>query len=304
MIRARGLCKQYGRLRAVDGIDFEVREGECFGFLGPNGAGKSTTMRMLYCATPVDGGELEILGKDVTDTRQWHALKERIGVVPQEDNLDQDLTLRENLEIFSRFYGLRGKERKARVDELLHFVELEEKAHVPILALSGGMKRRALIARGLVGDPEILILDEPTTGLDPQARQNLWERLFSLKQRGRTLLLSTHYMEEAEKLCDRLVIMDKGKIVAEGSPRDLIRDCVPRQVVELFLDRGEDFSVEGMACRPERVQRTSDRVLCYTDRGEELMSELLARYPEHRAALRPSDLEDVFLEITGRQLED
>lgn len=303
MIRTRQLRKQYGPLHAVDDIDFDVREGECFGFLGPNGAGKSTTMRMLYCATPIDGGSLEILGKDVSDPRQWHDLKRRIGVVPQEDNLDQDLTLRENLVIFSRFYGLKGKERKARVDELLDFVELEEKANTRILALSGGMKRRALIARGLVGDPEILILDEPTTGLDPQARQNLWERLFSLKKRGRTLLLTTHYMEEAEKLCDRLVIMDKGRIVAEGSPRALIEERVPRQVVELFLDEGEQFSADGLACSPHAVQRTADRVLCYTDRGEDLMHELLEHYPEHRAALRPSDLEDVFLEITGRKLE-
>ncbi len=304
MIRARELRKQFGDLCAVDSIDFDVQEGECFGFLGPNGAGKSTTMRMLYCATPLDGGSLEIMGKDVSDPKRWRELKRCIGVVPQEDNLDQDLTLRENLEIFSRFYGLRGAERRKRVDELLDFVELQEKAHTQVLALSGGMKRRALIARGLVGDPQMLILDEPTTGLDPQARQNLWDRLFSLKKRGRTLLLTTHYMEEAEKLCDRLVIMDKGRIVAEGSPSDLIRDRVPRQVVELYLDRGEDFETQGLACHPERTQRTADRVLCYTDRGEELMSELLRRYPEHRAALRPSDLEDVFLEITGRKLED
>ncbi len=237
-VRARGLAKSYDERLAVDGIDFEVEPGICFGFLGPNGAGKTTTMKMIYGLATVDGGQLEVLGMDAL--RQRREIKSRIGVVPQETNLDGDLTVRENLLQQARYFGIDPEQASARADELLAFALLDERAEDRIQALSGGMKRRLLVSRALIGDPELVVLDEPTTGLDPQARLAVWGALCRLRRRGVTLLLTTHYMEEAERLCDRLVIMDEGRIVAEGRPSDLVRHHVGREVLELRLDEGCD----------------------------------------------------------------
>lgn len=226
-VEASALTKSYDGLVAVAGVDFAIRRGECFGFLGPNGAGKTTTMRMIYRASPLGGGSLRVLGYEVGGGENDRLIKREIGVVPQEDNLDQELTVRENLAVFCRFYGIRGAAARARIDDLLRFAGLEAKADARVQHLSGGMKRRALIARGLLGEPRLVVLDEPTTGLDPKARQELWERLFALKRGRATLVLTTHYMEEAERLCDRLVIMDHGKIVAEGAPAELVARHAP-----------------------------------------------------------------------------
>jgi lipooligosaccharide transport system ATP-binding protein len=304
VIEARDLRKQYGALEAVAGIDFEVVRGECFGFLGPNGAGKSTTMRMLYRATPVDSGTLRILDLDVGRGRNDRLIKRRLGVVPQEYNLDERLSARENLQVFARFYGLYGKAAARRVDELLGFVGLEDRPDAPIVQLSGGQKRRVQIARGLLGSPEILVLDEPTTGLDPTARHALWERLVDLKRRDVTLVLTTHYMDEAEKLCDRLVIMDRGRIVAEGSPAALIAAYATSHVVELRIeDEAELERVEAvLADGARRCGRLAQRLLLYTDDGEGLIRRVVHDHPELVATLRHSNLEDVFLEITGRGL--
>ena len=305
-IIARKLRKNYGDFVAVDDIDFEVARGECFGFLGPNGAGKTTTMRMIYCASPMGGGTLRILGIDAGDARAERAIKQRIGVVPQEDSLDQDLSVREYLEVFARFYGLNRREARARAVELLDFVQLNERADAKVAELSGGMKRRALIARGLVGDPELVVLDEPTTGLDPQARQNLWERMRELKRRKATLILTTHYMEEAEQLCDRLVIMDRGRIVARGSPRDLIKEHVSKHVVEIRLENGDGKLPDGaepLTKAAERFELLADRLLLYVDNGEQTIGEAARALPGYEALLRRSTLEDVFLRITGRKLD-
>ena len=303
-IVGRSLRKRYGAVQALDGIDFTVQRGECFGFLGPNGAGKTTTMRLLHRAVHPDSGELRILGLDATTGRDDRAIKRRIGVVPQEDNLDQQLTVRENLQVFARFYGRRGPTAARRIDELLAFVGLEAKAHAQVMQLSGGMKRRALIARGLLSEPEILLLDEPTTGLDPQARHRLWEQLIELRARRTTLVLTTHYMEEAEKLCDRLVIMNQGRIVAEGSPRALIQAHVPPQVVELPLDTADQLDPRTLDGAVAYTARLADRLLLYTRDEQALMRRILERCPSCEATLRRSTLEDVFLQLTGRRLED
>jgi lipooligosaccharide transport system ATP-binding protein len=231
MIEAQGLTKRYGDFTAVDGIDFAVARGETFGFLGPNGAGKSSTMRMIGAVSPASGGTLRVLGRD--PERDGSEIRQRLGVVPQEDNLDLELDVGENLLVYGRFFGLPRDEIRRRSDELLEFVQLTDRREARVDSLSGGMKRRLTIARALVNSPELMLLDEPTTGLDPQARHALWDRLYRLKQQGVTLVLTTHYMDEAEQLCDRLVIMDQAKIVAEGSPRDLIERFVEREVVEL-----------------------------------------------------------------------
>ena len=304
IIEARALSKRYGELEAVRGIDFAIERGECFGFLGPNGAGKSTTMRMIYRATPLGGGSLRILGHEVGAGENDRAIKRRLGVVPQEYNLDERLSARENLQVFARFYGLGRQAAAERVAELLAFVALEDRPDAPIQTLSGGLKRRVQIARGLLGKPEILVLDEPTTGLDPQVRNALWEKLIELKRQGTTLVLTTHYMDEAEKLCDRLVIMDQGRIVAQGSPRELIRAHVTPYVVEL---RAPDprVTAELEAVLVERVSytgRLAERLLLYTGDGESLMREVVRGHPEIVATLRHATLEDVFLRITGRGL--
>jgi lipooligosaccharide transport system ATP-binding protein len=304
LITATGLTKKFDDLVAVDGIDFHVDQGESFGFLGPNGAGKTSAMRMIGAVSPITGGELFVLGLDPeTDGPE---LRGKLGVVPQEDNLDQELTVRENLLMYGRYFGLPKDVIEERIEELLEFSQLTEKADSKVEALSGGMKRRLTIARGLINDPEMLILDEPTTGLDPQARHVLWDRLYRLKQRGVTLLITTHYMDEAEQLCDRLVIMDKGKIVAEGSPRSLIEDYSRPEVVELRFPVGvlEEIagSLEGLA---PRVEVLADRALLYTDDADATVEKVHAEGLEPETILvRRSTLEDVFLRLTGRTLDD
>jgi lipooligosaccharide transport system ATP-binding protein len=304
LLTARGLTKTFGEFTAVDCIDFAVRKGECFGFLGPNGAGKSSTMRMVGCVSPVTGGELRLFGLDpATD---GPAIRARLGNCPQRDTLDEELSVQENLWIYGRYFGLSRKEVKERATELLDFAQLTERAKDKVEPLSGGMKRRLTIARSLINAPEILLLDEPTTGLDPQARHVLWDRLFRLKRSGVTLVLTTHYMDEAEQLCDRLVVMDHGRIVAEGSPRQLIDDYSTREVLELRFD-AEDHAAyaDKIAGIGERVEVLPDRLLVYADNGDEASAQVHARGVEPLSSLvRRSTLEDVFLHLTGRTLVD
>lgn len=316
-VRARGLSKQYGELVAVDGIDVPV--GGCFGILGPNGAGKTTTMRMISCVSPPTGGVLEVLGQDVRGDRR--AIKRRLGVVPQGETLDHDLTVRENLRSFAAYHDLPRRLATDRADALLAFVQLADRAGDRIDALSGGMQRRLLIARALVGDPELVVLDEPTTGLDPQARHLVWERLRRLRSQGKTLLITTHYMDEAAQLCDRLLIMDAGRIIAEGTPAELIAAHVAPRVVEVHGAVGDGGGipegtggtlpriraldavravVDGLA---DEVERVGDRVLVYGRDGQGLVSRLREGGLTHRALLlRDATLEDVFLRLTGHEL--
>jgi lipooligosaccharide transport system ATP-binding protein len=302
LIRARGLTKRFGAFTAVDAIDFEVQPGEAFGFLGPNGAGKTSTMRMIGCVSPVTDGSLTVLGLDPRTAGP--RIRSRIGVVPQMDTLDTELTVEDNLVIYGRYFGLSRAEARRRAAELLDFVQLTDRAASQVEPLSGGMKRRLSIARSLINQPNLMLLDEPTTGLDPQARHLLWDRLYRLKQQGTTLVLTTHYMDEAEQLCDRLVVMDKAKIVAEGSPRELIERYSTREVTELRFQPGVqetlDGKLDGLA---DRVEWLPDRVLLYADDGE------AAAQAVHGRGLRPetvlvrrSTLEDVFLRLTGRSL--
>jgi lipooligosaccharide transport system ATP-binding protein len=304
LVHARGLVKRFGRLTAVDGIDFDVQRGEAFGFLGPNGAGKTSTMRMIGCISPPSEGTLSVLGLD--PIRDGAAIRARLGVVPQQDTLDTELTVRENILIYGRYFGLPRAELNERAERLLEFIQLTDRANDQVEPLSGGMKRRLTIARSLVNDPDVLLLDEPTTGLDPQARHALWDRLFRLKQQGVTLLLTTHYMDEAEQLCDRLVVMDGGKIVAEGSPLQLIQRYSTREVVELrfALDQPVDISsrINGLA---QRIEALPDRVLLYTDDGDATAAGIHDLGLETSSVLvRRSTLEDVFLHLTGRSLVD
>ncbi len=302
LIRARALTKKFGDFMAVDGIDFDVAPGESFGFLGPNGAGKTSTMRMIGCVSPVTSGELSILGLNpATDGAR---IKARLGVVPQQDTLDMELTVRENLIIYGRYFDLSRRDSGRKADELLEFVQLSERANDAVEPLSGGMKRRLTIARALVNDPDLLLLDEPTTGLDPQARHLLWDRLYRLKQRGVTLVLTTHYMDEAEQLCDRLVIMDKARIVAEGSPRSLIEEYSTKEVLELRFPVGVQETLgDGLDGLAERIEWLPDRVLLYAPDGEAAAAAAHARGLRPEAVLvRRSSLEDVFLRLTGRTL--
>jgi lipooligosaccharide transport system ATP-binding protein len=303
LIHARDLRKQFGTLIAVDGVDFDVSRGEAFGFLGPNGAGKSSTMRMIGCVSPPSGGTLRILGLD--PVRDGPSIRARLGVVPQLDTLDTELTVRENLIIYGRYFGLSRKEVRERADRLLDFVQLSERAGDRVEPLSGGMKRRLTIARSLVNDPEVLLLDEPTTGLDPQARHVVWDRLFRLKQQGVTLVLTTHYMDEAEQLCDRLVVMDRGKIAEEGSPLELIRRLSTREVVELrFADDPPQVEEQMFDGRVARIEKLPDRVLLYTDDGDALVPVAHELLHPQSVLVRRSTLEDVFLRLTGRTLVD
>jgi lipooligosaccharide transport system ATP-binding protein len=303
-IHARGLTKRFGSFVAVDHIDFDVDRGEAFGFLGPNGAGKSSTMRMVGCVSPISDGTLRVLGMDpAADGPQIRA---RLGVVPQEDTLDMELTLRENLVIYGRYFDLPRSVARERADRLLEFVQLGERANDRVEPLSGGLKRRLTIARSLINDPEVLLLDEPTTGLDPQARHVVWDRLYRLKAQGVTLVLTTHYMDEAEQLCDRLVVMDKGRIAAEGSPYELIQRYSTREVCELRFPIGEaellDGKLEGLA---SRVEVLPDRILLYADDGEAAANAVHDRGLTPLSTLvRRSTLEDVFLRLTGRTLVD
>ncbi|GLI26153.1 ABC transporter [Agromyces rhizosphaerae] len=302
MITARDLRKQYDEVAAVDGISFEVSPGESFGLLGPNGAGKSTTMRMVGAVSTRTSGDLEILGLD--PNAYGPDIRSQLGVVPQADNLDTELRVRENLLVYGRYFGLPRRQIAERADELLAFAQLEEKSKAKVDALSGGMKRRLTIARALINDPRILLLDEPTTGLDPQARHILWDRLFRLKEQGTTLVLTTHYMDEAEQLCDRLIVVDHGRIMAEGTPAELIRAHSSREVLELRFgaDRNAEVAkrLEGVG---ERIEVLPDRILVYSANGEaELVRITEAGLHPITSLVRRSSLEDVFLRLTGRSL--
>ncbi|HIW61443.1 MAG TPA: ABC transporter ATP-binding protein [Candidatus Stackebrandtia excrementipullorum] len=305
LIHAQNLVKRYGDFVAVNGIDLSVHRGEAFGFLGANGAGKSTTMRMIGCVSEPSAGDLTVLGMDTV--KQGAEIRARLGVVPQEDTLDTELTLFENLVIYARYFGIKYKVAKARARELLEFVQLADRADKLVDELSGGMKRRLTIARALVNEPDVVMLDEPTTGLDPQARHLVWERLFQLKQRGITIILTTHYMDEAEQLCDRLVIMDAGRIASEGSPRELIERHVTREVVELRFNGLHTDDLAEISAKLDgidgQVDPLPDRILLYSDHAETALAEVRARGLEPSSVLeRRATLEDVFLRLTGRRL--
>ena len=305
LIEARALTKRFGAFVAVDGIDFVIHPGEAFGFLGPNGAGKSSTMRMIGCVSPASGGMLRVLGLDPAS--DGTRIRSRLGVVPQEDNLDTELTVWDNLMIYGRYFDLARPEIRRRAQELLEFVQLADRRDSRVDPLSGGMKRRLTIARALINRPEVLLLDEPTTGLDPQARHMLWERLYRLKQDGVTLVLTTHYMDEAEQLCDRLVIMDGGRIVAEGSPRELVATHATREVVELRFARAADqqHALARVRELAPRVEPVADRLLVYTDDGDATAAAVNGDGVGAASMLvRRASLEDVFLILTGRTLEE
>ena len=304
MIRAKDLKKTYKDFVAVNGINFQVYRGESFGLLGPNGAGKSTTMKMISSVSQRSSGELEILGKEPND--QGPEIRAHLGVVPQKDLLDRELKVWENLMVYGRYFGLSRKWLKGKIEELLDFAQLQDKRNAKADDLSGGMQRRLAIARGLVNEPEILLLDEPTTGLDPQARHILWDRLFRLKEQGVTLVITTHYMDEAEQLCDRLIVMDKGEIMAEGAPAELIKQYSSKEVVEVRFgaDRNEVIAkeLEGMG---DRIEVLPDRILIYTEHGEALLAKIIESGKNPITSLvRRSSLEDVFLRLTGRTLVD
>ena len=302
LINAAGLRKEYGDFVAVDGIDFQVKKGESFGFLGPNGAGKSTTMRIIAATLTRTAGEITILGKD--PEKHGPEIRAHLGVVPQQDNLDNALTVEDNLYVYGRYFGLSKKFIRAKIEDLLDFAQLQEKRSVKVEALSGGMKRRLTIARALVSEPEILMLDEPTTGLDPQARHILWDRLFRLKEDGGTLLITTHYMDEAEQLCDRLIVMDKGRIMAEDSPANLIKTYSTKEVLEVRFgtDRNALYA-DQLKSMCERIEVLPDRILMYSNDCEQLLHEITqAGMHPTTSLVRRSSLEDVFLRLTGRSL--
>jgi lipooligosaccharide transport system ATP-binding protein len=300
-VEARGLSKQYGAQKVVDTVDFVVRPGECFGILGPNGAGKTTTLRMVLGLSPPSAGSLTVLGyeipRDSTKMHRW------VGVVPQHDDLDPDFTVRENVLTFGTYFGLSAAQRRRRMPELLQFAALEGRADTPIQALSGGMRRRLMLARALVNDPALLILDEPTTGLDPQARQVIWQRLRTLIAADKTLILTTHYMEEAERLCDRVAILDRGRLLALDAPRELIRKHVEPQVLELYGHAAYAWVARQREKLHFRVEQVGETLLCYADAMDPLLHDL-----PHESALRflhrPANLEDVFFKLTGRDLRD
>jgi len=303
-VQARDLVKRYGAFTAVAGIAFETRPGECFGFLGPNGAGKTSTMRMIGCSSPVTSGELRVLGMDVAGAAR--RIKARLGVVSQEDTLDEELTVRENLRVYARYFGIPGRTANERLERLTGFLQLTEKLDVNVRFISGGMKRRLMIARALISEPRVLILDEPTTGLDPQARHLVWEKLRELKGEERTLLLTTHYMEEAEQLCDRLVVMEGGRIIAHGRPRDLVRTHAARDVVEVAASRERRNAVLGAyADRVRGHEMLQEKLLLFADDGERLLHDLTGGgYAGAEFLSRRATLEDVFLKLTGRSLNE
>jgi lipooligosaccharide transport system ATP-binding protein len=302
LIEAKNLVKRYGDFEAVAGINFQVRRGESFGFLGPNGAGKSSTMRIIAATSKPSSGEIRILGMD--PNKNGPQIRAHLGVVPQSDNLDTQLTVEENLYIYGRYFGLSRSFIKEKINELLEFAQLEDKRKSKVEALSGGMKRRLTIARSLINEPEILMLDEPTTGLDPQARHILWDRLFRLKELGVTLLITTHYMDEAEQLCDRLIVMDKGQIMAEASPAELIKRYSTKEVLEVRFgsDKNQEIARD-LEILSERIEVLPDRILMYGDDGEAILETLYAKGLRPLTSLvRRSSLEDVFLRLTGRSL--
>jgi lipooligosaccharide transport system ATP-binding protein len=304
MVEAHGLVKRFGDFVAVDGVDFSISPGESFGFLGPNGAGKTSTMRMISCISPITAGSLRVLGMDPSS--DGPRIRSRMGLVPQEDSLDLELTVLDNLMIYGRYFDMPKKVIRERAEQLLEFAQLTDRANDRVDPLSGGMKRRLTIARALISDPDLLILDEPTTGLDPQARHLLWDRLYRLKQDGVTLIITTHYMDEAEQLCDRLVVMDKGRFAAEGTPRELIDAFSTKEVVELRFAPGEHEAIApGLASLAERQEVLPDRILLYTDDGDAALAEVARMGHVARSTLvRRSTLEDVFLRLTGRSLVD
>lgn len=302
----QGLTKRYGELVAVDGLDLRIPRGVCFGLLGPNGAGKTTTIRMIQGQAPVTAGSLHVLGLDVaTDAR---AVKARLGIVPQETNLDPDFTVRHNLLVYARYFRIGRKAAAAKADELLRFLQLEEKRDAGILELSGGMKRRLVVARALVNDPELLILDEPTTGLDPQARHTIWDKVRQLRAQGKTILLTTHYMDEAERLCDELVVIDHGRVLSRGSPRDLIQQHTQGEAVELVLGHEAEGLVTELSARLKQDgvphERLSDRVIAFGTGLDDVVQRMGAAFPVRETVRRRATLEDVFLRLTGRALRD
>lgn len=301
VVEAKGLTKYFADFCAVDQIDFSVHQGECFGVLGPNGAGKTTTLRMLLGQATISSGELRVLGFDLPNSVQ--KMRAKIGVVPQQDNLDQDFTVIENLRSYASYFGLSGAAMENRFQNLLEFVGLLEKKQSKVTALSGGMKRRLTLARSLVNDPELLILDEPTTGLDPQARQLLWQRLRGLKKQGATLILTTHYLEEAERLCDRVVVVDHGKILAHGTPSGLIREHIEAQVIEVHGEGASTWYDSRETLPASRIEMVGETVFCYADDEKPLLNQLEQRN-NVEFLLRRANLEDVFLKLTGRELRD
>jgi len=300
-LSASGLRKYYGGQAAVDGLDISIRRGECFGLLGPNGAGKTTTLRLLLGLITPDAGELRLLNHVVP--QESRAARLRVGVVPQMDNLDPDFTVAENLLVYGRYFGMSDAAIEARLPELLEFANLTQKRDAKIPTLSGGMKRRLTLARALVNDPEVIFLDEPTIGLDPQARHLIWQRLRELNARGKTLLLTTHFMDEAERLCHRLAVMDNGRIISEGSPRELIERNIEPQVVEVFGEGAAEWAHSHAARHAQRFEISGETVFCYVDDAQPLLLELQRR-PELRYLHRPANLEDVFLKLTGREMRE
>ena len=300
VIEASGLTKRYGDLVAVDGIDFAIRPGECYGFLGPNGAGKTTTVKMIHCFAPVTSGDLKVFGMDVGEKPR--EIKTRIGVCQQEDNLDPDFSVHRNLLVFARYFGIPAPDAAARAKDLLDFMGLWERRDDRIRELSGGLKRRLVIARALVNDPDLLILDEPTTGLDPQSRHQVWDRVRTLRKQGKTILLTTHYMDEAQTLCDRLVIMDHGKILVEGAPMELVHGRVGREVVEVWGYPPE--LAELAKSRGWSHETDTDRLFIYTDSGEPILAAIAGKYAVERCTVRMAGLEDLFLKLTGRELRE
>jgi lipooligosaccharide transport system ATP-binding protein len=301
LIEAKNLTKKFGDLMAVDNIAFQVFKGECFGFLGPNGAGKTTTMKMINCVLPLTDGTLTVAGKDVT--RQSRQIKTMIGVAPQEDNLDPDFTVLHNLIVYARYFDIPKSVAQKRADDLLKFVQLEEKRNVLIDQLSAGMKRRLILARALINEPQILILDEPTTGLDPQARHLIWDKTRSLQRQGVTIVLTTHYMEEATHLCDRLIIMDNGKIIEEGTPLDLIKKHVGEEVLEVGYDE-QVLKFLKEAFPDAHLDVVGDRIQVFTNKPRGVFSEILTKFSFKAAMIRDANLEDVFLKLTGRRLRE
>jgi len=301
VLSARGLRKYYGGQAVVDGLDISIRRGECFGLLGPNGAGKTTTLRLLLGLIAPDAGELRLLDHVVPE--EARAARLRVGVVPQMDNLDPDFTVAENLLVYGRYFGMSDAAIEARLPELLEFANLAQKRDAKIPTLSGGMKRRLTLARALVNDPEVIFLDEPTIGLDPQARHLIWQRLRELNARGKTLLLTTHFMDEAERLCHRLAVMDNGRIISEGSPRELIKHNIEPQVVEVFGEGAAEWARNHATRHAQRFEISGETVFCYVDDAQSLLLEL-QQQPELRYLHRPANLEDVFLKLTGREMRE
>ncbi|HYR05277.1 MAG TPA: ATP-binding cassette domain-containing protein [Gallionella sp.] len=301
VLSAHNLCKRYGGQAVVDGLNLSIRRGECFGLLGPNGAGKTTTLRLLLGLIAPDAGELQLLGHAVPE--ESRAARLRVGVVPQMDNLDPDFSVAENLLVYGRYFGMSDAAIEARLPELLEFASLTNKRDSRVPTLSGGMKRRLTLARALVNDPEVIFLDEPTTGLDPQARHLIWQRLRELNARGKTLLLTTHFMDEAERLCHRLVVMDNGRIISEGSPRELIERNIEPQVVEVFGEQAVAWAQSHAARHTQRFEVSGETVFCYVQDAQPLLSEL-QQQQQLRYLHRPANLEDVFLKLTGREMRE